>query len=102
MELNGKTLSGGVVFRVPANKWKLSLESSGTVIGDTSKATGVRGVIEVAPGGSLNIHGGTIKIQNKGAEAKGAYAPSIMVVQSWYEGLQTFPAMRSLILEVCG
>ena len=79
MELNGKTLSGGVVFRVPANKWKLSLESSGTVIGDTSKATGVRGVIEVAPGGSLNIHGGTIKIQNKGAEAKGAYAPSIMV-----------------------
>lgn len=79
MELNGQTLSGGVVFRVPANKWKLSLESSGTVIGDTSKATGVRGVIEVAPGGSLNIHGGTIKIQNKGAEAKGAYAPSIMV-----------------------
>ena len=79
MELNGKTLSGGVVFRVPANKWKMSLESSGTVIGDTSKATGVRGVIEVAPGGSLNIHGGTIKIQNKGAEAKGAYAPSIMV-----------------------
>lgn len=79
MELNGKTLSGGVVFRVPANKWKLSLESSGTVIGDTSNATGVRGVIEVAPGGSLNIHGGTIKIQNKGAEAKGAYAPSIMV-----------------------
>lgn len=79
MELNGKTLSGGVVFRVPANKRKLSLESSGTVIGDTSKATGVRGVIEVAPGGSLNIHGGTIKIQNKGAEAKGAYAPSIMV-----------------------
>lgn len=79
MELNGKTLSGGVVFRVPANKWKLSLESSGTVIGDTSKATGVRGVIEVAPGGSPNIHGGTIKIQNKGAEAKGAYAPSIMV-----------------------
>lgn len=79
MELNGKTLSGGVVFRVPADKWKLSLESSGTVIGDTSNATGVRGVIEVAPGGSLNIHGGTIKIQNKGAEAKGAYAPSIMV-----------------------
>lgn len=79
MELNGQTLSGGVVFRVPADKWKLSLESSGTVIGDTSKATGVRGVIEVAPGGSLNIHGGTIKIQNKGAEAKGAYAPSIMV-----------------------
>ena len=79
MELNGKTLSGGVVFRVPANKWKLSLESSGTVIGDTSNATGVRGVIEVASGGSLNIHGGTIKIQNKGAEAKGAYAPSIMV-----------------------
>ena len=33
----------------------------------------------MAPGGSLNIHGGTIKIQNKGAEAKGAYAPSIMV-----------------------
>ena len=79
MELNGQTLSGGVVFRVPADKWKLSLESSGTVIGDTSKATGVRGVIEVAPGGSLNIHGGTIKIQNKGAETKGAYAPSIMV-----------------------
>ena len=79
MELNGQTLSGGVVFRVPANKWKLSLESSGTVIGDTSNATGVRGVIEVAPGGSLNIHGGTIKIQNKGAETKGAYAPSIMV-----------------------
>ena len=79
MELNGQTLSGGVVFRVPADKWKLSLESSGTVIGDTSKATGVRGVIEVAPGGSLKIHGGTIKIQNKGAETKGAYAPSIMV-----------------------
>lgn len=79
MELNGQTLSGGVVFRVPANKWKLSLESSGTVIGDTSKATGVRGVIEVAPGGSLNIHGGTIKIQNKGAEASGVNAPSIMV-----------------------
>ena len=79
MELNGQTLSGGVVFRVPADKWKLSLESSGKVIGDTSNATGVRGVIEVAPGGSLNIHGGTIKIQNKGAETKGAYAPSIMV-----------------------
>lgn len=79
MELNGKTLSGGVVFRVPANKWKLSLESSGTVIGDTSNATGVRGVIEVAPGGSLNIHGGTIKIQNKGADASGVNAPSIMV-----------------------
>lgn len=79
MELNGRTLSGGVVFRVPANKWKLSLESSGTVIGDTSNAKGVRGVIEVAPGDSLNIHGGTIKIQNKGAETKGAYAPSIMV-----------------------
>ena len=79
MELNGQTLSGGVVFRVPANKWKLSLESSGTVIGDTSNATGVRGVIEVAPGGSLNIHGGTIKIQNKGAETKGVNAPSIMV-----------------------
>lgn len=79
MELNGRTLSGGVVFRVPANKWKLSLESSGTVIGDTSNATGVRGVIEVAPGGSLNIHGGTIKIQNKGAETKGVNAPSIMV-----------------------
>lgn len=79
MELNGQTLSGGVVFRVPADKWKLSLESSGKVIGDTSNATGVRGVIEVAPGGSLNIHGGTIKIQNKGAKTKGAYAPSIMV-----------------------
>ena len=79
MELNGKTLSGGVVFRVPADKWKLSLESSGTVIGDTSNAKGVRGVIEVAAGGSLNVHGGTIKIQNKGAETKGAYAPSIMV-----------------------
>ena len=79
MELNGKTLSGGVVFRVPANKWKLSLESSGTVIGDTSNATGVRGVIEVASGGSLNIHGGTIKIQNKGAADKGVNAPSIMV-----------------------
>lgn len=79
MELNGQTLSGGVVFRVPADKWKLSLESSGTVIGDTSNATGVRGVIEVAPGGSLNIHGGTIKIQNKGAEASGVNAPSIMV-----------------------
>lgn len=106
MELNGQTLSGGVVFRVPANKWKLSLESSGTVIGDTSNATGVRGVIEVAPGGSLNIHGGTIKIQNKGAEAKGAMRQVLWwrdpLVQSWYEVLQTFPAMRSLILEVCG
>ena len=79
MELNGKTLSGGVVFRVPANKWKLSLESSGTVIGDTSQAKGVRGVIEVAAGGSLNVHGGTITIQNKGAKAKGVKAPSIMV-----------------------
>lgn len=79
MELNGQTLSGGVVFRVPADKWKLSLESSGTVIGDTSKATGVRGVIEVAAGGSLKVHGGTITIQNKGAVTKGINAPSIMV-----------------------
>ncbi len=106
MELNGQTLSGGVVFRVPADKWKLSLESSGTVIGDTSNATGVRGVIEVAPGGSLNIHGGTIKIQNKAQKPK-VHMRQVLwwrdtLVQSWYEVLQTFPAMRSLILEVCG
>lgn len=85
MELNGKTLSGGVVFRVPANKWKLSLESSGTVIGDTSKATGVRGVIEVAPGGSLNIHGGTIRkhkhdFSNSGTCACGEKAEAYLSV----------------------
>lgn len=77
MDLNEKTLtSRGVAFRVPANEWKLKL-SNGTVIGDTSNHKPVQGVIEVAAGGSLNIHGGTI--QNKGAATKGVNAPSIMV-----------------------
>ena len=79
MDLNGQTLtSRGVAFRVQGDKWKLDL-SNGTVIGDTSDYNSVKGVIEVEAGGYLNVHGRTIKIQNKGAETKGAYAPSIMV-----------------------
>ena len=79
MDLNGQTLtSRGVAFRVPAKEWKLDL-TNGTVIGNTSGYTGVYGVIEVAAGGSLNVHGGTITIQNKGAATKGINAPSIMV-----------------------
>ena len=49
------------------------------MIGNTSGYTGVYGVIEVAAGGSLNVHGGTITIQNKGTATKGINAPSIMV-----------------------
>lgn len=77
MELNGQTLSGGVVFRVPADKWKLDL-TNGTVIGNTSGYKPVNGVIEVAAGGYLNVHG-TTTIKNKGAETNGVNAPSIMV-----------------------
>lgn len=79
MDLNKKTLtSSGVAFRVQGDKWKLDL-SNGTVIGDTSGSKPVNGVIEVAAGGYLNVHGGTITIQNEGAATKGIDAPSIMV-----------------------
>lgn len=77
MDLNGQTLtSRGVAFRVQGDKWKLDL-SNGTVIGDTSGYQPVNGVIEVAAGGYLNVHG-TTTIKNKGAE-NGVNAPSIMV-----------------------
>lgn len=79
MDLNGRTItSSGVAFDIPKDKWKLDL-TNGTVIGNTSGYTGVYGVIEVAAGGYLNVHGGTITIQNEGAATKGIDAPSIMV-----------------------
>lgn len=78
MDLNEKTLtSKGVAFRVQWDKWKLDL-SNGTVIGDTTGYKPVNGVIEVAAGGYLNVHG-TTTIKNKGAETNGVNAPSIMV-----------------------
>lgn len=78
MDLNGQTLtSRGVAFRVQGDKWKLDL-SNGTVIGDTTGYKPVNGVIEVAAGGYLNVHG-TTTIKNKGAETNGVNAPSIMV-----------------------
>ena len=78
MDLNEKTLtSKGVAFRVQGDKWKLDL-SNGTVIGDTTNHKPVQGVIEVAAGGYLNVHG-TTTIKNKGAETNGVNAPSIMV-----------------------
>lgn len=77
MDLNGRTItSSGVAFDIPKDKWKLDL-TNGTVIGNTSGYTGVYGVIEVAAGGYLNVHG-TTTIKNKGAE-NGVNAPSIMV-----------------------
>lgn len=79
MDLNEKTLtSKGVAFRVQGDKWKLDI-TNGTVIGNTSGYKPVNGVIEVEAGGSLNVHGGTITIQNEGAATKGIDAPSIMV-----------------------
>ena len=79
MDLNKKTLtSRGVAFKVPANEWKLDI-TNGKVIGDTSGYTSVCGVIEVAAGGYLNVHGRTTTIQNKGEVAKVVNAPSIMV-----------------------
>lgn len=78
MDLNGRTItSSGVAFDIPKDKWKLDL-TNGTVIGNTSGYTGVYGVIEVAAGGYLNVHG-TTTIKNKGAETNGVNAPSIMV-----------------------
>lgn len=78
MDLNEKTLtSKGVAFRVQWDKWKLDI-TNGTVIGDTSGYKPVNGVIEVAAGGYLNVHG-TTTIKNKGAETNGVNAPSIMV-----------------------
>lgn len=78
MDLNEKTLtSKGVAFRVQWDYWKLNL-SNGTVIGDTSGYKPVNGVIEVAAGGYLNVHG-TTTIKNEGAETNGVNAPSIMV-----------------------
>lgn len=78
MDLNKKTLtSRGVAFRVQGDKWKLDL-TNGTVIGNTSGYKPVNGVIEVAAGGYLNVHG-TTTIKNKGAETNGVNAPSIMV-----------------------
>lgn len=78
MDLNEKTLtSSGVAFRVQGDKWKLDI-TNGTVIGDTSRYKPVNGVIEVAAGGYLNVHG-TTTIKNKGAETNGVNAPSIMV-----------------------
>ena len=78
MDLNGQTLtSRGVAFRVQGDKWKLDI-TNGTVIGDTSGYKPVNGVIEVAAGGYLNVHG-TTTIKNKGAETNGVNAPSIMV-----------------------
>lgn len=79
MDLNGQTLtSRGVAFKVPANEWKLDI-TNGTVIGDTFGYTSVCGVIEVAAGGYLNVHGRTTTIRNKGEATKGVNAPSIMV-----------------------
>ena len=79
LELNGRRItSSGVAFDITKDKWKLDL-TNGTVIGNTSGYTGVYGVIEVAAGGSLNVHGGTITIQNEGAATKDINAPSIMV-----------------------
>ena len=76
MDLNEKTLtSSGVAFRVQGDKWKLDI-TNGTVIGDTSGYKPVNGVIEVAAGGYLNVHG-TTTIKNKGAETNGVNAPSI-------------------------
>lgn len=78
MDLNKKTLtSRGVAFRVQGDKWKLDL-TNGTVIGNTSGYKPVNGVIEVAAGGYLNVHG-TTTIKNNGAETNGVNAPSIMV-----------------------
>ena len=78
MDLNKKTLtSKGVAFRVQGDKWKLDL-TNGTVIGNTSGYKPVNGVIEVAAGGYLNVHG-TTTIKNNGAETNGVNAPSIMV-----------------------
>lgn len=78
MDLNEKTLtSSGVAFDIPKDKWKLDL-SNGTVIGNTSGYKPVNGVIEVAAGGYLNVHG-TTTIKNKGAETNGVNVPSIMV-----------------------
>lgn len=78
MDLNKKTLtSRGVAFRVQGDKWKLDL-TNGTVIGNTSGYKPVNGVIEVAAGGYLNVHG-TTTIKNQGAETNGVNAPSIMV-----------------------
>lgn len=78
MDLNGRTItSSGVAFDIPKDKWKLDL-SNGTVIGNTSGYKPVNGVIEVAAGGYLNVHG-TTTIKNKGAETNGVNAPSIMV-----------------------
>lgn len=78
MDLNEKTLtSSGVAFRVQGDKWKLDI-TNGTVIGDTSGYKPVNGVIEVAAGGYLNVHG-TTTIKNMGAETNGVNAPSIMV-----------------------
>ena len=78
MDLNKKTLtSRGVAFRVQGDKWKLDI-TNGTVIGDTTGYKPVNGVIEVAAGGYLNVHG-TTTIKNKGAETNGVNAPSIMV-----------------------
>lgn len=48
------------------------------MIGNTSGYKPVNGVIEVAAGGYLNVHG-TTTIKNKGAETNGVNAPSIMV-----------------------
>lgn len=78
MDLNEKTLtSRGVAFRVQGDKWKLDI-TNGTVIGNTSGYKPVNGVIEVAAGGYLNVHG-TTTIKNNGAETNGVNAPSIMV-----------------------
>lgn len=78
MDLNEKTLtSSGVAFRVQGDKWKLDI-TNGTVIGNTSGYKPVNGVIEVAAGGYLNVHG-TTTIKNQGAETNGVNAPSIMV-----------------------
>lgn len=66
-----------MAFRVQGDKWKLDL-TNGTVIGNTSGYKPVNGVIEVAAGGYLNVHG-TTTIKNKGAETNGVNAPSIMV-----------------------
>ena len=66
-----------MAFRVQGDKWKLDL-TNGTVIGNTSGYKPVNGVIEVAAGGYLNVHG-TTTIKNEGAETNGVNAPSIMV-----------------------
>lgn len=93
-----------MAFRVQGDKWKLDL-TNGTVIGNTSGYKPVNGVIEVAAGGYLNVHG-TTTIKNQGAETNGVNAPSIMVHgyssnSGPVRGYAYIAGDKILILEVC-